>query len=140
MRIFNMLLSVMLLSLSGSLHADPETRAPIQLRLVAAAGQSELPTREGGTLRVGPPLLPEPVVVVSVEQRGAAVRVTLAPQSARAVAELTRRFAGQKLAIVIGGVVQSTPLVRAPIVDGLMAITLHSAEDAAALAHTIDGK
>ncbi len=136
MRTLCVLLTATVLSLGAG--ANAEEQAPIQLRLVTDAGGAELPTRDGGKVRLGPPLLPAPLEVTSVASAGAEVRVTLGPTSARAVAELTRRVVGQKLAIVVAGVVQSVPLVRSPIVDGKLAITLHSPNEAAALAHTLE--
>jgi hypothetical protein len=129
--LFAMLLPLFSRALAG--------KSDVELRFADAHGRL-LPTRDGAKLRVGPSLLPSSLDVVSVERAGTEVRVTLAPTSARAVAELTRDGVGRTLAIVVDGVVQSAPVVKAAIDDGQLQITLRSPDDAAALAQALAGK
>jgi hypothetical protein len=136
MRIHFVWLTVALLSWGGLAHAD---RAAIQLRLVTTAGTA-LPTREGSSITVGPSLLAAPLELVSVDLVRSEVRLGLGPTSTQAVAELTAHYRGRRLAIVVDGVVQSTPVVKSAIVDGKLAITLRSPAAAADLARALDRK
>jgi preprotein translocase subunit SecD len=96
----------------------------ITLFLVLSSGQ---PAKEPlGTL-----------TVQDVAVAGSEVKLTLTPDSAKSLATITRAHVGDKVAIVVGGAVQSTPVVRGPIVNGKVSITLRSPDDAAALARSL---
>lgn len=77
------------------------------------------------------------LAVQRVTVAGSEVDLTLTPDSAKSFAALTRAHVGDTLAIVVGGVVQSAPVVRDPITGGKVSITLRSPEAAAALARSL---
>jgi hypothetical protein len=115
-------------------HAD---RSTIDLRVVVANGDTRLPTSDGAELHVGPSLLTAPFIIAEAHAAGASVQLTLAPATAKSFAALTAAHVGDRLAIIVGGVVQSTPVIRDPITGGKVSITLRSADDAAALARAL---
>ena len=116
--------------------ARAERAAAIDLRLVTPTGAS-FPTRDGAPLHLGPSLLTAPFALDDVQAAGAEVRLTLAPATATSFAALTAAHRGETLAIVVGGVVQSAPVIRDAIAGGKVSITLRSAADAAALARSL---
>ena len=77
------------------------------------------------------------LAVQNVAVAGSEVELTLTPESAKSFAAITRAHVGDKVAISVGGKVQSTPVIRGPIVAGRVSITLRSPEDAAALARSL---
>lgn len=85
-------------------------------------------TRDGAKL---------PLTADDARAVGTEVRVTLAPESARSFAALTAAHRGEKLDIVVDGVVQSSPVIRDAITSGKVSITLRSADDAARLARSL---
>lgn len=123
-----------LIGIGAAARAD---HAPIDLRLVVADGGTPYATRDGDTLPLGPSLLTSPFEIEGASTSGSAVQLTLAPATARSFAALTAAHRGQKLAIVVGAVVQSAPVIRAPITGGKVSITLSSPDEAAALARSL---
>jgi protein-export membrane protein SecD len=121
-------------ALEGYLHAlgarEPSLRVPADHELVyervsAAGGRpawrtyylARAPSLDGRNLR-GAELVPraaggQPAIVVTFDADGA-----------RTLAELTTASVGDKLAIVVDGVVRSAPIVQAPISGGQVSITL----------------
>ena len=122
------------MSLAAPARADHA--AAVDLRLVTPTGAS-FPTRDGAPVHLGPSLLTTPFTIDSATAVGSEVRLTLAPATARSFAALTAANRGHELAILVGGVVQSAPLIRDAIGGGKVSITLHSADDAAALARSL---
>ena len=77
------------------------------------------------------------VEAATVDVRGSEVQLTLTPESAKSFAAITRAHVGDKVAISVGGKVQSTPIIRDPITTGKVSITLRSPDEAAALARSL---
>ena len=69
-----------------------------------------------------------------------AVLLTLEGPDAKTLRDVTTEHQGEKLAIVVDGVVQSEPIVRDPIQSGRIAITLPKDEDAVKLAKLLSEK
>ncbi|HEX2571675.1 MAG TPA: hypothetical protein VH877_19095 [Polyangia bacterium] len=134
MRIRTILLTFLLVLVGAVARAD---HAAIDLRLVVSDGGTPYATREGDTLRLGPSLLTAPFEIEGASVSGASVQLTLAPATARSFATLTAAHRGERLAIVVGHVVQGAPVIRAPITGGKVSITLGSPEEAAALARAL---
>ena len=134
MRTISIVFASLLLFASSPARADHA--AAVELRLVTPAGAS-FPARDGAPLHLGPSLLTAPFTIDDVQAVGSEVRLTLAPATARSLAAITAAHRGDRLAIVVGGVVQSAPVVRGPITGGKVSITLRSAADAAALARSL---
>ena len=68
---------------------------------------------------------------------GSEVQLTLTPESAKSFAAITRAHVGDKVAISVGGKVQSTPVIRDAITTGKVSITLRSPDEAAALGRSL---
>jgi preprotein translocase subunit SecD len=134
MRTITFVLAFLFALVSASAHAD---RAAVDLRVVVADNGTPFPARDGAALRLGPSLLTAPFAIADVHATGAEVQLTLAPATARSFAALTAAHRGDKLAIVVDGVVQSAPVVRDAITGGKVSITLRSPDDAAALARSL---
>jgi preprotein translocase subunit SecD len=82
----------------------------------------------------------EPLGTLAVQEvavAGSEVKLTLTPDSAKSLATITRAHVGDKVAIFVGGAVQSTPVIRDPIVNGKVSVTLRTPDDAAALARSL---
>jgi hypothetical protein len=126
----------MLTLLSALARAE---RPTVEVRLVVTSGGSEFPTRDGQRLRLGAPLVPAPLAIdaSAVAAVGAEVRVTLAAPSAQAFAAATAKHRGEKLAIVVDGVVQAAPVLRDAITSGKISITVRSPDEAERLARTL---
>jgi preprotein translocase subunit SecD len=80
---------------------------------------------------------PIQLTLTTASADGTEVLLTLAPASAKALGSLTAAHLGSRLAIVIDGVVRATPTIKAAIDGGKVSITLHSADEAAALARAL---
>ena len=78
-----------------------------------------------------------PLTVDDAKAVGSEVRVTVAPASAKSFGALTAAHRGEKLDLVVGGVVQASPVIRDSITTGKVSITLRSADDAARLARSL---
>ncbi len=131
------ILLFVILVLAGIARADSPS---IDLRLVADSGGATFHMRDGRPLQLGPSLLPLPLGISRVKAAGSAVQVMLATRTAKSFEDATGRNQGRRLAIVVGGIVQCAPLIKAPIVDGNMLITLDSAAEAAELARSLTTK
>lgn len=112
--------------------------ATVEARPVVAAGGSELPTRDGAHLRVG--ALIAPLAVARAEAVAAEVRVDLDEKSGRAFADASARHVGERIALIVDGVIVSAPVLRDPIVRGKLWITLRSPADAQSLARALTQK
>ncbi len=135
MRTLTFVLAFLFALVSASAHAD--RAAAIDLRVVVPDGGTTFPARDGAALRLGPSLLTAPLAITDAHAAGAEVQLTLAPPAAKSFAALTAAHRGDKLAIVVDGVVQSAPLIRDAITGGKVSITLRSPDDAAALARSL---
>ncbi len=134
MRAITLVLAFLLSLVCASAHAD---RATIDLRIVVSGGGTTLPTSDGAKLHVGPSLLTAPFVITEAHAAGESVQLTLAPATARSFAALTAAHVGDKLAIIVAGVVQSALVIRDPVSGGKVSLTLRSADDASALARAL---
>ena len=122
--------------------AAPAGAAKLELRLVvqgAEPGQA-FPTDDGKSLT----LEAKPVVtgadVAKVEANGTEVLLTLTPAGAKALQDATARNVGRKLAILVGGVVNSAPEIKSTIEDGRAKVTLRSPKEADDLARALSAK
>lgn len=134
MRMRTILITFLLVFIGAVARAD---HAAIDLRLVVSDGGTSFATHDGAALRLGSSLLASPFEIEGASVSGSAVQLTLAPATARSFAALTTAHRGQKLAIVVGGVVQGAPVIRDPITGGKVSITLRSPDEAAALARSL---
>lgn len=112
----------------------------IDLRAVVTDGGTVFPARDGAALHLGPSLLTAPFTITEAHAAGTEVRLTLAPPTAKSFAALTAAHRGDKVAILVGGVVQSAPVIRDAITGGKVSITLRSSADAAALARSLTAR
>jgi hypothetical protein len=135
--LFALIASLLLVSVAVPARADAPA---IDLRVVVPSGGTSFPERDGTPVRLGPSLLTAPFTVTDARAVGSEVRLTLAPATARGFAALTAAHRGDRVAILAGGVVQSAPVIRAPISGGKVSITLRSAADAIALARTLTAR
>lgn len=131
--IFALLLIVAGLFARGGRHRH---HSAVEARLVVPAGGTAFPTRDGASLRLGPSLVPafDPVLV---DVAGSEVRLVFAPPAAEAFAAVTAAHPGERLALVVDGVVAAAPTIRDPITGGAVAITLRSPADATALGRAL---
>ena len=130
-------LALVVLLSSAFARAEPPA---VEVRLVVQSGGSEFPTAAGKRVKLGPPVVPSPFVIAQATAKDAEVRLVLGRATAEAFEQATAKYQGQKLAIVVGGVVQSTPLIRDPIKGGTVSITLRSPREAVDLARALTTK
>ncbi|HEY2743949.1 MAG TPA: hypothetical protein VGL86_04985 [Polyangia bacterium] len=135
MRAISFVLAFLLALACAPAHAD--RAATIDLRVVVADGGTTFRARDGAALQLGPSLLTAPFTIADAHAAGTEVQLTLAPPTARSFAALTAAHRGDKVAILVDGVVQSAPVIRGAITGGKVSITLRSPDDAAALAHAL---
>src|SRR4051794_19166010 len=104
---------LLVLALAASALAK---RPLVEARLVVDSRATSFPTQEGNRLLLGPPLAPFEITGATARQ--SEVQLVLAPATAAAFEQATANNVGHQLAIVVDGVVQSTPLVREKIRGG----------------------
>ena len=119
-----------------STPAAPAAAAPFELRLVVegtAPGQS-FPGADGKSLLLEPTAVISGAHVALAEAKSSEVAMTLTPEGAKALADVTRRAKGRKLAIVVDGTVEVAPEIKTAIEGGHVIFNLRSPKDAEAFA------
>jgi preprotein translocase subunit SecD len=132
------LISVALISLFIALPARAK-RPTIELRLVAQSGGVAFKTSDRETVQLEPPLVALPADAFDAKAVGSAVEVVLSPSVAKAFEAATGKNVGRRLAIVVDGIVQGTPIIRDAITGGRVSVTVQAPEKAQALARRLNG-
>jgi SecD-like export protein len=108
----------------------------------AGDARTVLEAGDGSRYAVGPAAVDETDVASAEPVEGTptcSVSVQLTPEGTSALEELTSASMGDRLAIVVGGTVITTPTVNATISSGHLVVPSTTLDAATALADTIDG-
>ncbi len=115
-----------------SAPAAPAAAASFELRPVTdgtSPGQS-FPGADGKSLVLEHAAVIGGAHVAQAEAKGSEVAMTLTPEGAKALADVTGRAKGRKLAIVIDGTVAVAPEIKTAIEGGHIIFNLRSPKDA----------
>jgi preprotein translocase subunit SecD len=115
-------------------------RPAVELRLVAQSGGVTFATSDRETVQLEPPLVAAPADSLEAKAIGSEVQLVLSPSIAKAFAAATAKNKGRRLAIVVDGVVQGTPIIRDAIAGGRVSVTLQAPEKAQELARRLGAK
>jgi preprotein translocase subunit SecD len=132
------LISVALIIFFFSLPAAAK-RPAIELRLVAQSGGVAFQTSDRETVQLEPPLVALPADAFEARAVGSAVEIVLSQSVAKAFETATGKNVGRRLAIVVDGIVQGTPIIRDAITGGRVSVTLQAPEKAQELARRLNG-
>ncbi|WP_394827991.1 SecDF P1 head subdomain-containing protein [Pendulispora albinea] len=109
----------------------------VELRLVATAGGEEVKTVEGAVVHLEKEVVLSQADIVEAHASGSNVELRLTPGGARALHDVTSANVGRKLAAVVDGTVQATPVIREAIQGEHLVISLRSSQEAGALAQRL---